>query len=84
VRLLWYALGMTTAKRKISVSLDADLVSEMEHGDETLSRQVNDAVRETLSRRRRQRLLAELLSELDAEHGPVPRALVAKYEAKLG
>jgi antitoxin CcdA len=74
---------MTAAKRKISVSLDADLVAELEEGGEALSKQVNAAVRETLARRRRQRLLAELLSELDAEHGPVSRQLIAKYEALL-
>jgi antitoxin CcdA len=74
---------MTAAKRKISVSLDADLVAELEVADEALSKQVNDAVRETLAFRRRQRLLAELLSELDAEHGPVSDALIMKYEAML-
>lgn len=74
---------MTAAKRKISVSLDADLVAELEVADEALSKQVNDAVRETLAFRRRQRLLEELLSELDAEHGPVSDALVTKYEAML-
>jgi hypothetical protein len=75
---------MTLSKRKVSVSLDADLVTELAEGDEALSKQVNDAVRETLARRRRQRLLGELLAQLDAEHGPVSRALIAKYEALLG
>lgn len=75
---------MTSAKRKVSVSLDADLVTELVAGDEALSKQVNDAVRETLARRRRQRLLAELLARLDEEHGPVSGALIAKYKAILG
>lgn len=75
---------MTAAKKKVSVSLDSDLVAELARGDEALSRQVNDAVRDALARQRRQRLLADLLAELDAKHGPIPRALIAKYEAILG
>ncbi len=75
---------MTLAKRKVSVSLDADLVTELAEGDEPLSKQVNDALRATLAHRRRQRLLAELLAELDQQHGPVSPALIAKYRALLG
>jgi hypothetical protein len=74
---------MTAAKRKISVSLDADLVDELEIADESLSKQVNDAIRDALARRRRHRLLRELLAELDARHGAVPPAMIAKYEALL-
>ena len=74
---------MTVAKRKVSVSLDADLVEELESSQEALSTQVNDAVREALARRRRQRLLGELIAELDRRHGPVREKLVAKYEALL-
>jgi antitoxin CcdA len=74
---------MTAAKRKISVSLDDDLVEELAMHDEALSKQVNDAIREALERRRRQRLLGELLVELDAKHGPVPAALIRKYESIL-
>jgi antitoxin CcdA len=74
---------MTAAKRKVSVSLDADLVEELETVDVALSTQVNDAVRDALERRRRQHLLGELLAELDRRHGPVPEKLIAKYEALL-
>lgn len=74
---------MTAAKRKVSVSLDADLVEELEAADVALSTQVNDAVRDALARRGRQRLLGELLAELDRKHGPVPQKLVAKYESLL-
>lgn len=70
---------MTAPKRKISVSLDAELVEELEAGDSALSQQVNEAVRETLVRRRRQRLLCELLEELDRKHGKVSPNLIAKY-----
>jgi antitoxin CcdA len=70
---------MPLAKRKISVSLDEDLVDELEREDQGLSAQVNVAVRAELERRRRQRLLVEFLDQLDAEHGPVDEALVEKY-----
>ena len=81
--LLWYALGMTTAKRKVSVSLDEDLVEELEREDQGLSAQVNLAVRADLERRRRHRLLVELLDQLDSEHGPVDESLVEKYVGLL-
>ncbi len=71
---------MTAAKRKISVSLDADLVAELEASGETVSKQVNDALHALLARRRRQRVLTEWLDELDRRHGPVPEKLIAHYE----
>lgn len=74
----WYSSGMT-AKRKVSVSLDEDLVAELEAADEALSGQVNEAIRAEVERRRRNRLLTDMLDSLDAEHGPVDEALVAKY-----
>src|ERR1700761_1928573 len=78
----WYASGMTT-KRKVSVSLDEDLVAELEAADEALSGQVNEAIRAEIERRRRNRLLTEMLDSLDARHGPVDEALVAKYTELL-
>ena len=81
--LLWYASSMTVAKRKVSVSLDEDLVAELEREDQGLSTQVNQALRTELERRRRNRLLVELLDRLDAEHGPVDESLVAKYTGLL-
>lgn len=70
---------MPTTKRKVSVSLDEDLVAELESGDETLSAQVNEAVRVELGRRRQQRLLGEMLDELEAAHGAVDEKQVQKY-----
>jgi post-segregation antitoxin (ccd killing protein) len=70
---------MITAKRKVSVSLDEDLVEELEREDQGLSTQVNQVLRAELERRRRNRLLLELLDELDAAHGPVDESLVQKY-----
>ncbi len=78
----WYSSGMT-AKRKVSVSLDEDLVAELEAADEALSGQVNEAIRAEVERRRRNRLLTDMLDSLDAEHGPVDEALVAKYTELL-
>jgi Post-segregation antitoxin CcdA len=70
---------MTTTKRKVSMSLDEDLVAELESGGEALSGQVNDALRSEMDRRRRQRLLGEMLDQFDAAHGPVDEKLVGKY-----
>lgn len=70
---------MTMPKRKVSVSLDEDLVAELETADEALSTQVNEAIRVEVERRRRNRLLTELLDSLDAEYGVVDEALVANY-----
>ena len=75
---------MPSAKRKISVSLDAELVEQLERGPEGLSAQVNEAVRERFEHRERQPLLSELLDRLDAEHGPVEPALIEKYARLLG
>lgn len=70
---------MTTTKRKISVSLDEDLVAELESGGEALSSQVNQAVRNELAARRRQRLLGEMLEAYERTSGVAEEALVRKY-----
>jgi post-segregation antitoxin (ccd killing protein) len=75
---------VTTTKRKVSVSLDEDLVEELEIGGEGLSAQVNDAIRAELERRRRQRLLGEMLDAFEAAHGAVNEKLVRKYMDLLG
>jgi antitoxin CcdA len=74
---------MTSIKRKVSISLDEDLVEELEREDQGLSTQVNLALRAELERRRRNRLLMELLDQLDAEYGPVDESLVEKYAGLL-
>ncbi len=74
---------MTTTKRKVSVSLDADLVDELEASEEALSAQVNEAIRNELVRRRRQRVLGEMLDELNELHGPVDEDLVDHYSRLL-
>ena len=70
---------MTLLKRKLSVSLDEDLVAELEREEQSLSTQVNAAVRAELEHRRRHRLLVELLDQLEMEHGPVDETLIEKY-----
>ena len=74
---------MALAKRKVWISLDEDLVEELEREGRALSTQVNAAVRAEIEHRRRQRLLVELLDQLDAEHGPVEESLVEKYAELL-
>jgi hypothetical protein len=56
----------------------------IEERGEALSSQVNEAVRLELERRRRHRLLSEVLEDLEASHGPVDEKLVRKYLELLG
>jgi antitoxin CcdA len=76
------------AKRKVSLTLDADLVAEAEAAGENLSAQVNLALRDDLARRRRHRALGALLARLDAEQGPLDspedEAEIARYQWLLG
>ena len=65
------------------MSLDEDLIEELKLEDEALSAQVNAAVSAELERRRRHRLLTELLDQLDIERGPVDESLVEKYVGLL-
>jgi post-segregation antitoxin (ccd killing protein) len=65
---------MTEAKRKISVTVDSDLVAEIESAGENLSARVNDALRNELATRRRQRALAEFLDHLEKTEGPLDTA----------
>jgi Post-segregation antitoxin CcdA len=79
---------MTTTKRKISVSLDEDLVAEFEASDEAMSAQVNGAIRTEVERRRRHQALGALLDRLAREHGPLDEtddeAEIARYMQLLG
>ena len=70
---------MATTKRKVSISLDEELASALEAGSESLSSQVNEAVRIEFMRRRRRVLLDEMLDEFERSEGPVDEALVDKY-----
>ena len=76
-------------KRKVSVTLDADLVAAMEaDGSTTLSAEVNSALRAEFTRRKRQQALADLLDHLADERGrldtPEDEAEIARYIRLLG
>jgi hypothetical protein len=80
---------MTTAKRKVSVTLDADLVAAMEADTSTtLSAEVNSALRAEFTRRGRQQALTDLLDQLADERGgldtPEDQAEIARYMRLLG
>ncbi len=74
---------MTTTKRKISVSIDEDIALELERSGESLSMQVNMALREAVEGQRRRRKLGEFLEELELETGPADEALVARFDELL-
>ena len=79
----------SSAKRKVSVTLDADLVAALEaKGGTTLSAEVNSALRAEFARRKRQQALGDLLDHLAAERGglgtPEDEAEIARYMRLLG
>jgi antitoxin component of MazEF toxin-antitoxin module len=76
-------------KRKVSVTLDADLVAAMEaDGGTTISAEVNSALRAEFTRRKQQQALADLLDRLADERGrldtPEDEAEIARYMRLLG
>ena len=75
-------------KRKISLSLDADLVDEFgQDADEGLSSQVNVVLRAEVERRRRHRALQSFLDRLAAEDGALTaddEAEIVRFEQALG
>lgn len=63
------------AKRKITVTVDEDLVTAAQSlGDASLSSIVNAALAEEVDRRARAAALSRMLAEWDAEFGPVDEA----------
>lgn len=77
------------AKRKVSVTLDADLVAALEsQGGTTLSAEVNSALRAEFTRRKREQALADLLDHLAEQRGrldsPEDEAEIARYMRLLG
>jgi len=77
------------AKRKVSVTLDADLVAAMEaDGSTTLSAELNSALRAAFTRRKQQQALADLLDHLADERGrldtPEDQTEIARYMRLLG
>jgi post-segregation antitoxin (ccd killing protein) len=72
-------IDMAQSKRKISVTVDADLVEALGDAEENLSAQVNEAIRTVVEQRRRQAELRAWLDEMAAEHGPVDEELVRRF-----
>jgi antitoxin CcdA len=77
------------SKRKVSVTLDADLVAAIEaEGGENLSAEVNSALRAEFARRRRQQALGQFLDHLAEERGRLDtaedEAEIARYMRLLG
>jgi antitoxin CcdA len=76
-------------KRKVSVTLDADLVAALEaEGRTTLSAEVNSALRAEFTRRQRAQALADLLNRLADERGSLTtaedEAEISRYMRLLG
>jgi Arc/MetJ family transcription regulator len=70
------------AKRKITVTVDEELVAAVRRdGTETLSSVVNAALAEEVERRARRAALGRLLAEWDAAAGPVAPEALADAEA---
>lgn len=61
---------MALLKRKLSVSLDEDLVAALEAGSDPVSVQVNEAVRAEVERRRHQQALARFCDRYVEETEP--------------
>jgi antitoxin CcdA len=77
------------AKRKVSITLDADLVEALEAvGGTTLSAEVNSALRAEFARRQRHQALSDLLDHLAEDRGrldtPEDEAEIARYMRLLG
>jgi hypothetical protein len=58
-------------KRKVTITLDEELLSELEHAGNT-SAQLNEAGWALVERRKRAERLAALLDRMDREDGPLP------------
>jgi uncharacterized protein (DUF4415 family) len=90
VRRQWYDDGMTPpAKRKVSLTLDADIVAAIEADDSTtLSAEVNAVLRKEVARRMRNKALGEFLDRLAAERGaldtPEDEAEIQRHMRNLG
>ena len=59
------------------------MVAALDGEDETLSAQVNTALRIEVERRARLQLLQRWLDELEHAEGPVDEALVTEFEGML-
>lgn len=74
---------MAQLKRKVSVTIDDDLVDALQASDDSLSAQVNAAIRVVVEQRMRATRLRRLLDELEAADGPVDEDEVRRFLAFL-
>jgi hypothetical protein len=79
---------MTTTKRKLSLTLDDDLLVFLERNPDALSTQVNEALRNEVARQKQHLALGDLLDRLSATDGaldtPEDEAEIARYMRLLG
>ena len=73
------SMTIVANKKKVSVTIDEDLVQYLEASDENLSAQINEAVRKVIEAKRRNEALKAWLDEMDELHGPVDEELVQHY-----
>lgn len=74
-----------SSKAKRSVTLDADLVEQVEGShDGNLSAILNDALRDHVDRRREQAALVAWLDRMEQAEGPPDPAEVASFRRLLG
>lgn len=62
---------MDTAKQKISVTIDADLLAELRSYPGSVSGQLNDALRAELARRHNREAWQSILSDIAVTDGPL-------------
>lgn len=70
---------MAQLKRKVSVTIDDDLVDALQASDDSLSAQVNAAIRMVVEQRMRATRLRRLLDDLEAADGPVDEDEVRRF-----
>lgn len=63
--------------------IDEDIALELERSRESLSMQVNQALRDAVEVQRRQRKLDEFLDDLESDTGPADEELVARFDELL-
>jgi hypothetical protein len=67
------------SKRKLSVTIDEDLVAALEASGGSLSSQVNEAIRGVVEHRERQVALRSWLDEMTGRLGPPDEAEVQRF-----
>lgn len=69
------------AKRKITVTVDAELVEQLRAGEDAMSAVVNEALAAHFERRARHAALGDLLADWEARLGPVSESAATAARA---